>query len=334
MTAATRKKDRGRRAEIEKELRDTFHVSFEYLPGVPTSDFDIDRSLKNQARFEPINEETVATYQEAVERGDDFPAILAYRPGRGRAPKLVSIDGNHRLIAHDRAGSPIDVYEIDRATKPQAIQLIMMAFNAKHGLKTTEQERLSQALYLMDNGVPMKDAAAQVNVRLADLKRAANRAQGDKRAAEAGVDLREWETLGPTVRARLLNVSTDEGFAGAAHLAFLARLGAEEVFELVGLLNATRSAARQRAIVKSETERYQDKIQDTMGGRVNTKGKRPMTAKGRVQMILGQVLALPEDIQSIARSFGDAERGDKARELIGTSERLRKLALALDPDVK
>lgn len=335
MTAATRKKDKGRRSEIEAELRDTYGVQFTYHPDVPTSEFDIDRSLKNQARFEPLDESVVATYQEAVERGDAFPAVIAYRPGRGRDPKLAAVDGNHRLVAHDRAGQPIDVYEVERGTNAKTIALMTFAFNTKHGLPTSEQERLSQALYLMDNGASMKEAAARLSVRMSDLQRAANRAKGDKRAADAGVDPREWESLQSASRTRLLGVSTDEGFAGAAHLSYAARLGTDEVQDLVALLNgAGRSATKQRQIIKSETERHADRIQEAAGGTYNPKGRKAMTHKGRVQMILGQFVAIPDDIETVASSFADAERGDTAKRLIQTSKKMRKLALALDPSVR
>jgi hypothetical protein len=332
MSPARVKKAYGRRPDIEADLADKFHVNYTLLHEVPTDQFDIDKSLANQARFEPLDEETVDTYREAVERGDEFPAVVAYRPGRALGAKLVIIDGNHRLVAHDRAGKPINVYEVERTTKGNTIALMTYAFNTKHGRPTSEEERVSHAIYLIDNGAPQEAAAAAVNVPMRLLKRALAKANADRRADEVGVDRREWESLAGTARSRLLNISTDEGFGSAVHLAYAARLGAEEVFDLVTLLNNSgKSGTKQRNLVKAETDRYSERIQDVGAGVLGSSGRKPTSPKGRVGMILGQVLALPDDLGAIARAYADNERPEAAGRLLDASERLRKLATTIDP---
>jgi hypothetical protein len=333
VAARKRDKDQGRRSDIEQELTERYHVEFTYLPGVSTSEFDIDKSLKNQARFDAIDEATVELYKEAALRGDAFPAVLAYRPGRSANAKLVSIDGNHRLVSHDQAGVPLDVYEIARGTKPQTIALMTFSFNTKHGRPTSEAERVSQALYLIDNGAGQEAAAAAVNVPVRIVKKAVLKAGADKRADEVGVDRREWEALPQTSRSRLLNIGTDEGFHDAVHLAYAARLDSNEIFELTTLLNTSKSATKQRAILKAETARYADRIQDVAGGALGNAGRKPMTPKGRLMMILGQVTALPDDTRAVASSFSAQEKTDAASRLMTASEHLRKVALALDPKI-
>lgn len=328
-------KEKGRRPDIETELSDHFHVEFTYLSGVPTSDFDIDKSLHNQARFVAVDEATALVYQEGVERGDPFPAVIAYRPGRGVNAKLVTIDGNHRLVSHDRAGQPIDVYEVDRGTKAQTIALMTFAFNTRHGRPTSEDERVTQAIYLIDNGASSEAAAAAVNVPMRILKKAINKANADRRANEVGIDMREWENLGQSTRARLLNVSTDEGFQDASHLAYAAGLGAEEVFDLVTMLNTSKSGTKQRALVKSETSRFAERIQDNAAGTLTTnKTGRSITPRARLGMVLGQIMALPEDNDLVARAFSEGERTAEAKRVDEASSRLRAIAKTIDPSLR
>jgi hypothetical protein len=325
-------KTTSRRADIEAELADKYHVGYTLIHDVPATEFDIDRSLQNQARFEAIDEETVAAYTEAVERGDVFPPVIAYRPGRAARPALVIIDGNHRLVAHERAGKPIDVYEVERATKPNVIMRMTYGFNTKHGKPTSEEERTWHAVWLINNGTSLEAAAAAVNVPVRIVKRAYAKSRADQRADEVGLDRREWDSLANSVRTRLLTISTDEGFGAAAHLTYVARLTTDEVFDLVTLLNTSKSGTKQRAIVKAQTETFQERIQDAAGGIIGTAGKRGTSVKGRVGMIMGQVLALPDDIDGLARSWGDAERSEAASRLFDAAARLHKLASALDPD--
>lgn len=335
MTSGTLRKlkDVGRRPDIEADLNDKYHVSWDYVSDVPTSDFDIDKSLKNQARFEAINEDTVEQYKEGVDRGDAFPAVIAFR--RRRGGKLEIIDGNHRLVAHERAGKPIDVYEVATGTRPQTTTLMTFAFNTRHGRPTSEEERTQQALYLMENGATMGVAAGAVNVPERILRRAVAKQQSDKRAIEVGADQREWDALGQSARNRLLNVSTDEGFKDAIHLSFVAGLSADEVFDVVALMNETKSAAKQRAIVKAKVEEFGDRIQDNAGGVLNRKTNRGgLTARGRLGIALGHLTALPEDVGSITRAYVGDDRTTNAKSFMEASRRLSNIAHALDPKVK
>lgn len=326
----------GRRPDIEADLKDKYHVDYLYLSNIDTDQFDHERSQANQARFTALDESTVELYKDAVERGDAFPAVLAYRPSRAAGAKLVIIDGNHRLAAHHQAGKVINVYEIDGKTKPAAITYMTFAFNTKHGRPTSEEERVSHALYLIDGGATHEAASSAMGVPMRILRRAIARAQGDKRAAEVGVDPREWSALSVVIRTRLLNISTDEGFRDAAHVAYIANLGSEEVFEMVALLNNSRSGIKQRAIVRAETERLQERIQTGNGG-LGTGGSRRSTGmhpRARVGMVLSQILALPDDLDGVASTYGEPEKLIAADRAEDAAQKLHKLARILNPALK
>jgi hypothetical protein len=55
-------------AKIEEYLASK-GVKWEFHPAVPTDQFDVDKSLHNQARHNAVNEERVESYAEAMRRG-------------------------------------------------------------------------------------------------------------------------------------------------------------------------------------------------------------------------------------------------------------------------
>lgn len=319
----------GRRPDIESDLDEKYNVQWSYLEQVPASGFDIEGSLQNQARFEAVHEDTVEQYREAVERGDPFPAVIAYR--RRKNGRLIIIDGNHRLVAHEKAGRPLDVYEVAQGTRGPTIALMTYSFNTRHGRPTTETERVSQALYLFDSGADQEKAAEAVNIPIRLLRRALTARKASERAKEQNIDDREWGSLAHAARGRLTTIKTDEGFKDATHLAFNAGLTSPEVDELVNLLNTSgRSARKHREIVKAQRGMFSDRIQDNGSGTLRGKGRRPVGPRGRIGMALGQVLALPDDLSAITRAYAEGERSSTASSLLDASERLRKIALALD----
>lgn len=327
-SAPTLNLEPGRRPDIERELTERYAVKWTFREGVPITEFDQDKSLHNQARFEALDEKTVELYTEAVKRGDAFPAVIAYRTSA--RSRLVMIDGNHRLSAHIRAGAPVDVYEVHRDTDRRAIALMTYSFNTRHGRPTSETERLAQAAYLVDNGSSIAHAAAAVSIPVAHLKRHLTRASADARADEVGLKRNEWDALNASVRGRLVNIATDEGFAAAARLAFAARLDSDEVFELCGLLGSTKSGARQKAIVDKHREMLRDRIQAAAGGTLGTASRRAQGPRQRLNLALGQTMALPDDDKVIVNAYAAGERKDAAKHIREVSERLGRLAVALE----
>lgn len=319
----------GRRQDIEDELNNTYKVQWTFRKNVPLTEFDEAKSLRNQARFES-DETTVATYAEAIKRGDNFPAVLAYRPGRTASGKLVIIDGNHRLLGRKQAGKKdIDVYEIDRKTERQTIASMTFSFNARHGRPISEPEKIHHGLFLVANHVSIEDAAHTVNLQVSILRREVTKEAADIRAKEAGVDPREWEMLSPSMRSRLKTVSTDEGLAGAVHLIIGAKLTFDEVKQLIGDLNTSKSWTKQRGIIKAYTEQYIERIQANAGGTLSSNNKaKGQTPRQRLGVLFGQVNTLP-DPSVFVRAYGQAERDDVVTAAEAAIERLSALVKAL-----
>ena len=320
----------GRRPEIEHDLDDVYHVKWEFVPGVRPSQFNKDKSLKNQARFQAIDQPTVDNYTACMLRGDDFPAVLAYSPALRE--RLVIIGGNHRLLASIAAEKLLNVYEIDRETHPRTIALLTYADNTKHGRPTSEEERTHQAIWLVDNGASVEHAAMAVAIPTRVLRKALAKAKVDERAKTVGLRDNEWDNLSVTVKTRLGAVSTDEGFRAAAMLAFAAKLDANEVFELVPQLNATSSSKQQEALVKDLRDLHQNRIQAGGGGILRTAGARAAQGpKTRMNMALGQLMALPDDPEAIARTYAIPERVNAAKKMREAADRLNALADLLAP---
>jgi len=318
----------GRRPDIEAEL-DKHQVDWRFIAGVKPGQFNLAESLKNQARFEPLDQPTVDSYTECVKRGDHFPAVMAYRPNKGG--RYTIIDGNHRLSAHTAANALLDVYEIDKDTDPHMIALLTFIANVHHGRPTSEEERVHQAIWLVDSGASIENAATAVSIPVRALRRALTRAKADVRADEVGLRRNEWDALSSTIKSRLNGTSTDEGFRAAANLTYQAKLDVKEVETLVEQLNVSKSGVRQEELVKATRDLYQRRVQAGGGGVLHTAHSRKLSSKDRANMVVGQALALPEDYQSIASQYAEPERASASKRLHEAGTRLLTLADLLAP---
>jgi transposase len=71
----------------------------------------------------------------------------------------------------------------------------MMTFeaNVKHGLPTTDDERLYQAAWLMENGASEGQAAAAVNVKAADVRKYWAKRKADTRSKAVDTNGTIWD---------------------------------------------------------------------------------------------------------------------------------------------
>jgi hypothetical protein len=324
--------DTNRRPDIESYL-DGKGVKWRYLSEVKIDEIDLEKSLRNQARIkQKVDEEVITRYVEAMERGDVFPPIVFARGGRSASAKFVNIDGNHRVISKKKAGDEVytygayEVYDAD----PQVIVMMTFEANTKHGLPTSEEERVHQAIWLIDNGATKKAAAQAVNVPEKAINKLWNKVVADRRADEVGILRSHWDHLSQSIKNRLNTVQTDEGFMALVELVYKAKLDWDEVNTFVNEINGTRSGTKQKAMVTNWTEVLKDRIQANLGGGLTNASRRGATPLQRYRMTLGAVLGLPDDVNSLASQFAPQERSEAAQRAREAAKRFTALARALD----
>lgn len=303
-----------------EEFLDDKGIKWTFRPGVSPDEFDVDKSLHNQARFEPLDEHRVDTYAEAMKRGDKFPPVIAH--GKD---KLVIADGNHRLVGSQKAKKPLDVYDITGASATLITQVGYEA-NTRHGWPTSEAERIHQALWLMDQGATVVAAAAALAVPTNALKKASQKRGTDERFRHAGISPVVIEKLPESVKWRLAMVSTDEGFTALTDLAHRAALGVDEVFKVVTEINELKSSAKQVAYVENLRDVYADQMAASGGGVITRRAQGP---RARIAMAIGNILNLPDSTEAILTSYHGAEREEAAKKMKTAARRLNEIAKQL-----
>jgi hypothetical protein len=293
-----------RRPDVEAWLGER-HVDWEFRAAVALAEIAVAAGLANQARLEALDEEVVDRYSADMERGDVFPPVLLNKVGR----KLVPLGGNHRLAAASRANiGAVPAYVV--VSEPEMATRLMYEDNRRHGLPPSEEERLHQAVHLVNNGYKREAAAEVVGLSAGKVERAVAVQSGDRRAAELGI--RTWTLLPKTVRWRLGMVRSDPVFAAAADLAATSAMEHRDVQDMVTMINRTRSDAEALALVGHITEERAARARKTAGGRI-----RSSTARSRLIGNLTGVLCADggavrdscpdgEARKALARRCGDA----------------------------
>ncbi len=285
--------------------------TWELRLGVDLGEIDREKSLHNQARVgKPLDQGTVARYVAALANGDEFPAIIAAETSS--TGLLLNVDGNHRWEAHREAGrATIDAYVIIGAS-PQAITMLTFECNTKHGLPTNENERIHQALYLVDSGVTAEDAARRLGLKSSTVRTAANLAAVNTRAVESGIQRVRWDKLPASVRHRLGQISTDEGFASMAKLTLDAGLATEDIARAVNDMNTLKSSSKQEEYVQTLRGTYADRLQTGgvrhLNGGAAPVGRQRRTPPTHLGMALGQLGTLPPPTSIVERMTAEDRR--------------------------
>ena len=289
---------------VLEDYLDSKGVKWTFHPGLETAQFDVDKSLNNQVRFEPVDPKRVDKYAEDMRRGDKFPPTVSH----GRMGKLVQADGVHRLMASIQAKRPVDTYVIQGDAR--AITLISHELNARHGLNTTEDERVAAALSLPR----------------ALLNKASQRRTTDQRFKDNKIPALVIEKLSETVKWRLSQVNTDEGFVALTDLVYKAALNSDAVFELVTEINELRSSDKQVAWVEQRKKDMLGEISASGGGVFTRAAKGP---RQKVNLALTNILNLDEDITVLAEHWKGADRQEGAKRMKDAARLLNSLARQL-----
>lgn len=241
-----------RDSTVEKHLEDRL-VKWTYLESVPLDKIDERTSLRNQARFEPLDEQVVARYTEAMERGDEFPAIVGAATKNGT---YILTDGNHRYQAKKRSkAETLDIYVVSGT--PEVLQLLTFEANARHGMPPSIEERMRHAIYLIDNGASHEAAAASTGLQKHQVTSAWASERADRRARSLGVT-RGWSKLTKSQRERLAGISTDAGFIEATKLVVDTRMSTLDTQRLANAMKPLRSDKAQIEAVELMREQLRE----------------------------------------------------------------------------
>lgn len=293
-----------RRADIEAWL-DERHVPWTYDPKLPVGDVDQVASLGNQARLEPLSEEVVDRYQADMERGDQFPPIVARRHGK----RLILIGGNHRLAAALRANLPTVAAYVTTCAPEMAVRLTYED-NRRHGFAPSEEERLYQAVHLVNTGYSQAEAAEVTGVHPSKVNRAVALNGADTRATAAHIN--GWARMAKTTRWRLDAIRSDPVFEAAAQLCADTNMTSSDVYELVTKLNNTRSEKAALHIVAVEVDARAHDVQETAGGLIRKTTPRTKllgaltTITGLDGRDIAASCATPDQAAALSRQIGTA----------------------------
>ncbi len=217
-------------AGLAWELRDVVVGRIDQLAG-----------LTNQARLEPLDEDTVQRYAADMAEGAEFPPIVLNAEG------LVPVGGNHRVAGARRAGRPTLPAYVVEGLSPHLEWLLALEDNRRHGLPLSEAERVHHAVRLTNAGESIAAAARLCGISPQKLQHHLDELhrmrRADERAARSGLSGPDWEALAPSTRVRLAAITSAKVFAKAAALTAAGSITASEVGSLVGKLNGAESTA-------------------------------------------------------------------------------------------
>lgn len=260
-------------------------------------------SLRNQARFQALDERLVVTYSEAFGNNAQFPPIVVARAAHG----LLVIDGNHRVAAARLAGkTSLPAYIVSNATERQ-IHVLTFDANTKHGMPTTPEERKAHAVYLVDTaGVTQKDAAQMLNVPLRELNNEIVIGRVSRRLASLGLD--RWEDIGRGARRRMENVRNDTVLKAFADIVIRAKLGQAVVDDTVTEINKETTTEAQLAIVDNLRVANEAQMRLTIGGRTSV----PLPVL-RLQRSVSYAMAIVVDALDPSAFDADMKAGLRTR---------------------
>lgn len=224
-----------------------------YAPatGIPMDMIDEKRSRLNQARRDPLVQESVDRFATALRAGRPFPPIVCYPLGS----KLVIIDGNNRHEAAKKARlTYIHGIVISPMTDGDMIQLLTVEANASHGVTPPLEWRIRQAFHLGSIGHSDEVCAEAAGVTVAQLKNARSAKQADDRAKM--LRIHGFSDLPMTSKQYLNAIKLEPVFFVLGTLVADKRMSILQVQDLVRKVKTGKSEAEQLAIVAEQQELF------------------------------------------------------------------------------
>jgi ParB-like chromosome segregation protein Spo0J len=308
-----------RRSDVEAWL-DALKIPWQFDPEYPLDKISVKRSLANQARLEPINQEVVDRYTADVKRGDEFPPVLVNDRKGHKENELLG--GNHRMMAYRFGGrTTIPAYVV--SVEPEMALRLTYEDNRRHGLPPSESERVVQAIHLIENGWTQERAAAAVGVAGSKISAERTMIRAGNRAKELRVD-EGFAGLARNSKYHLGRLRSDPVFTAAANLVVQAKMSVDEVKSLCNRLHEARSDEAALNLLGMEEEEFSARVQRSGGGRVRA------TRTPRAVLLRAVHDIVSRDADAVVASVPNAEaRSELRKEVTRAIEHLESVRKAL-----
>ncbi len=228
---------------LEHKL-DKMGIEYEYRSRIKIADVKLAASLQNNARIgQPLNVEVAERYARSLGTGDSLPAIVL-------RPNMQIICGNHRAYAAEKSAKTIAGYVLLNATKQQ-IESIKRTDNFKHGLKLSDEEARLHIVYMhFEHDFSAKELADETGFKNKDVQNII-RAEKQRRELEGQGHLTDHLNQTTLLKIHTIGGRALKAKVAVCKLARSLRLNNEQVNDLVGRVNATKSERDSVAAIKS-----------------------------------------------------------------------------------
>lgn len=270
-------------------------VKWEYVEEVLLEDINREKGLKNQARLiMPVDPELSERYEERKKAGDEFPAVVLWRPSP--RSKYIPVDGNNRLDAYSRIHrlKATDAYVID-TEDVKVVDFLTWTFNNEvNGKRLTPEENMEHGVTLVRmHGYSVTDAARACQVKRWQLEHRV-RLVKYKEILQAN-NVKPYKDLPEAVVDRLGTLLTagEDLFVEAVKAAGSTAMDTEKVKELIADVKAARSHNEKLKVVESYTTTPEAELAkaETRNGTL----RRPKpTSREQLESILRSTMRLME----------------------------------------
>jgi ParB-like chromosome segregation protein Spo0J len=289
---------------------------------IPMSLIDVKRSRNNQARRDPIVNESVDRFAAAMRAGAAFPPIVVYAHGG----KLVIVDGNNRHAAAIKSGAE-EIYGIVIAddTPSEMIQLLTVEANAHHGVTPELSWRIQQAFHLCGLGFTDAQAAEAASVSVAQIRSSRQIQQAEQRAR--AMKIVGFADLPASSKQALAVLKEDAVFFQAARVAMDTGMTSEELRDMIRTVKSLPSeGARIEHIGAVAKERGIEAATRRATGKALRRVSSPKTA-----LASGIGLLLKVDTAALVRQVVTTHDRDLLRHRVSELEtKVLELMCALD----
>lgn len=322
--------DRATQRKVIEAMLTEYGLSWSYNDALSLSDIDMDRSLTNNVRTNPLIPENVDSMVMALKNGADLPPIIVTKPGRS---KHLVWSGNNRTAAHVGAGrQSIPSYIVPANTDPAVLRMIAVEENRGGTWANTKEERLNHALDLLaSGGFTIKAVALRLDLSESEVNAERALRAGAARAQRLGV-LNFWERIGKTNRIKFDQITMDQPYRASIVLAAEAGLKIDLVNELVAGVKAITSGVEdQMKFIDAKRDEWSERIAAVRAGMNPDKAKaREYDVRTAVTMAHGHFHKFPtEQIVREILALPEGTRQDAIRRVHETANAVAQVALAL-----